>query len=302
MDEVKKVPVMFIHRGAPEYLKKTIVCAKEYKNRVILLGDDSNKKEQTGEWYAMADYNSPFFEEFKRVYRHCSKNSKQFELVCFERYFVLLEFMKREGIRECFMLDSDVLLFGEAAILLTDNFDMGGGVERREANPCVLYWTISALEDFVSFCLEQYVNKERWVILYRAYNSLREGNRRNAIGGISDMLLLKLWVEATEYKCENFFENDMGYVIDGNINCSECVGEYGKKYKMKRGLNVKRYIFKNEIPFLVDYNGKIERVLAIHCQGDAKKYIDLLYDRQFGLSAYYCLCDEVKRKMKLLIT
>lgn len=276
MQKSEKIPAVFIHKGFPDYLKKTVACAKEHHNTTIVLGDQENRKIQADAWYPMADYHSSGFEIFEKTYIHRSTNPVWFELICFERYFVLLEFMKRNDQKACFMIDSDVLLYGDVNSLSCNDFDAGGGIENMFVNPCVLYWHISALEDFVLFCLAQYQNPEKWQVLEKRYLDIKEREPYANIN-ICDMFLLKYWITLTTYKWKNLFAEDATHVIDGNINSPHCADTNEKKYKIMRDLSVKKYTFKDGLPFLIDNRNHKTPVFAIHCQGTAKKYIELLY-------------------------
>lgn len=180
MDRNTKAPVIFIHRGMSKYLRTTVLCAKKCHNKVILLGDDTNKGLE-GDWYSIEKYGSALFEQFRKVYVNLSPNDKGFELVCFERYFVLLEFMKRNSLKEGLVIDSDVLLLINSRILTTTHdFDMAADCEEEsgQANPCVMYWTVGALEQFVQFCLEMYTDEDKLQSLRGIY---RDCKRRHVI-------------------------------------------------------------------------------------------------------------------------
>lgn len=275
----KEIPVIFIHKGFPAYLKKTVACARENQNRVIVLGNDENRKIQTDKWLAMSEFPSTYFKTFKKNYIHRSSNPVWFELVCFERYFILLSFLKKQNIKECFMLDSDVLLFDKITALPVDFIDAGGCSETFTVNPCILYWTVSALEDFVLFCVEQYQNRDKWLALNRRYAGMvKEENHAEL--NLCDMVLLKLWTESTACRWKNFFDESAAYIIDGNLNAAKCSETSAAVYKIKKELSIKKYTFMDQVPFITDTNGKKSRVLAVHCQGTAKTFISSLYARQ----------------------
>lgn len=270
----ERIPVIFVHRGMPKYLRTTILCAKN-NNKVILLGDETNEG-LCEEWYSMQEYSSELFEQFKKVYINLSPNHKRFELVCFERYFILLQFMKRSGINKGIMIDSDVLLLMNCHNLISEHdFEMEADLEEeiKQVNPSVMYWTVTALEKFVRFCLEMYMDKRQSLI--DIYKDCKKRRVIKTQGGVSDMTLLYLWMTNTECKCNSYFLNGRNYFIDGNCNVSE---QSGLKYEMGKILKIKRIRFKKGIPYIVDpYSKKKKRLAAIHCQGQGKKYINLLY-------------------------
>ena len=105
-------PVFFIHRGNPDYLKHSLWQAKQYNERVILLGDRTNAhyKSEGVEHYSIDDY----FEEaktFGKIYQHKSSNPYKYELFCFQRWFVLKAFIAQHKIPLSFYADSDIMLY-----------------------------------------------------------------------------------------------------------------------------------------------------------------------------------------------
>jgi hypothetical protein len=55
-------------------------------------------------------------EEFQRIYEHhSSSKSPEFERFCIERWFYVRNFMRRERLDRCLVIDSDVLLFCDIA-------------------------------------------------------------------------------------------------------------------------------------------------------------------------------------------
>lgn len=285
LEEINNIPVIFIHRGFQEYLKYTISCAEEHHNRVVLLGSKENRN-LTKEWYSISDYTSSLFEQFTKLYMHLSPNSKWFELVCFERYFLLLNFMKRSGINRSIMVDSDVLLFGEIAkIYMADEFDFGCGYDgKEELNPCVLYWNIDALENFVIFCYELYKDRNKRRMILDIYMRRKGEGKLKSEGGVSDMTLLYLWMKSSTYKYKDIFSENLRFFIDGNYNCAK---QKDIRYKMKINREVKKILFIKNWPYVIEEKSKKRRkVVAIHCQGIAKKYVKLLYMRQAHAKRY----------------
>lgn len=281
------IPIIFIHRGLQDYLKYAVVCAKDHQNRVILIGDDENKCVEA-EWCSITEYKSLRFNTFKENYIHLSSNSRWFELLCFERYFVLLEFMKKNKMERCVMMDSDVLLFGKAdEICSSQNFDMGAGFEEKykQVNPCVLYWSIPALEQFVMFCIKAYRNDYTRGSLISIYKKLKKKNIRS-YGGISDMTLLYFWIKVTAYKCNNLFSYELDFFIDGNCSFAE---QNRILYKMRKILKIKKIKFKSKVPYIIDQNMKRKKVIAIHCQGGAKKYMNMFCKGYSCVLLYYII-------------
>ena len=110
-------PIIVLHRGANDYLR---VCLSQAKfsnpnSRVILLGDESNvniAKEAGVEHYLINDYFKQA-QEFQKIYRHYSTNPYDFELFCFQWWFVIGEFIEKNNIDKFLHIDSDVLLYAD---------------------------------------------------------------------------------------------------------------------------------------------------------------------------------------------
>ena len=89
------LPIIFIHKGDSFYLKYALENAKKFnpESRVILIGDKVTEYPKFVEYHEMYDYSSSAL-KFKKVYKHMSTNTEAIERFCFERWFILNEFLK----------------------------------------------------------------------------------------------------------------------------------------------------------------------------------------------------------------
>jgi hypothetical protein len=122
------IPIIFAHRGissmptAPNgsYAYVTIALAQAKKSnprsRVILLGTPYNTSlcPPGTEHHLMSHY-SHGAQAFIPHYRHDSVNSVEYNRFCFERWFILRDFMRDQNIRHCLFLDSDVMLYADVS-------------------------------------------------------------------------------------------------------------------------------------------------------------------------------------------
>ena len=105
------LPIIFIHRGNPTYLKYALKKARETNPdlRIILLGDKTNN------CYSFIEHHHISYgrdaHKFMKIYEHRSILRFNFELFCFLRWFILRDFMKSENITKCVHIDLDVLLY-----------------------------------------------------------------------------------------------------------------------------------------------------------------------------------------------
>ena len=108
------LPIIFIHQSNSDHLKYSLAQAQRSNpsSTIFLLGDSSNDAYEFVEHRSMFDYFSEAA-QFKKIYKHYSTNGSDFELICFQRWFILREFLKTYGIQQCLYLDSDIMLYAD---------------------------------------------------------------------------------------------------------------------------------------------------------------------------------------------
>lgn len=206
------VPIVFIHQGASPHLAHALAQARQSnpQSRVILLGDDANRGYEGVEHHALRDY----FERaaaFAAVYTHHSTHPEAFELICFQRWFALDEFLKAHGLRQCVYLDSDVLLYT----------DVTQDMKKFHRFDFTLCWNMvgcvffvnrrQGLETFCRFAMDLYTKRhpyhyDRMV----AHYAVRQ--RHQLTGGVCDMTALQLYAEI------NFGSvGEASHIIDGAV-------------------------------------------------------------------------------------
>jgi hypothetical protein len=88
--------IIYIHINDSNYLDDIFnITTKNNKCRIILIGDENNKKYSTK--YGIEFYNiNDDREEFK--YDHISVNSYEYEKFCFERWIILSNFIRKHSL------------------------------------------------------------------------------------------------------------------------------------------------------------------------------------------------------------
>ena len=263
-------PIVYIHKWTHKYLEISIQQSLKNNKRVILIWDDKNlsiAKKYNIEHYYFDEFNTS---NFRKYYKHNKPNTNyEFELMCYERWFVLLEVMKKYKINRCLYLDSDILYYW--------NID-------DEFNRIVKYWVYElaypnfswhtayvfsqhALTDFCEFMMKCYTDKEMYKnllnrpLIYQTW--------------ISDMSMFQLY----KYNySENVFDLTKDYwdhiVYDWFINISE----WYKTIFWKKLFLVKR----DKVYFLSQSNKKIE-TKTLHFQMHMKTFMELVYSRRIFL-------------------
>jgi hypothetical protein len=276
-------PLVIIHRGYSSYLKWCLLQARLAGKHVVLIGNESNEKlKKYIDFKSVKQFHSGLFEDFEKVYEHMSTNEYKFELICFERWFVLLDFMEKESLDVVVHLDSDVMLFNDlheivqsfarntlaAYHIPKQTYDENRWIGVSHTS----VWTREGLRLFCEFMVETYSNNKEE--LHNKWNWHHAEARR---GGISDMALLYLFYTKHENEIINLAmsrRNNQGqiYCLDLNINSGENYDQH--EFEMAPSpyfFKIKKIRYQNEqIIGLNFYQKKSVVFESLHCQGKAK--------------------------------
>lgn len=285
---MKKSPIVFVHMGNPKYLKKVIKLSEKYNNQVYLIGDATNKKVCTN-WVDVASLVINDFWVFEKNYIHMSTNRTEFELGCFKRYYLLYAFMKKRNIDSCFMLDSDVCVYKNLGEVNWEKYDVACGVVDNEppntwcASPHSSFWKRDILNNFLYFLNNSY--EKRDFRLEQIWNY----HKKNLInGGVSDMVLLRLWLNDAKPCWKNLAIVEDGEVYDDNVNCT--CNYKDQNYQMRALLfnrKIKKILFRGKRAYFVNENNEKITVNVIHAQGEAKMYISCFAKFRNCIFSYY---------------
>ncbi len=127
---MKNSPIIYCHYGNSKYLKYVFECAKisNPNAEIILLGDPSNKKvaEACGlTHYSLQDYDfGEDLKTFDQVYELIAtaemdayKHGEDWNKFVFRKWFILSNFVAKQGIERFWHFDSDNMIFTELAAL-----------------------------------------------------------------------------------------------------------------------------------------------------------------------------------------
>lgn len=195
MSAHRACPIIVVHNGSPAYLKASLQKASESNagGRVILLGDESNASIGIGEHHRHRDESlQADIPEFHALYQHLSSSQGfDFERFCIERWFLVRNFMRREQLSRCLVIDSDVLLFCDvpAESERLQNFAMtfGRWDAVRNLPHCNFIGCLQGIESFCDYVLETYRDPERLTRLKNA------NHKKLNQFWISDMSLFYDW-------------------------------------------------------------------------------------------------------------
>ncbi len=248
-----EIPVILIHKSNSDYLQHSLWQARQYNQRVLLLGDESNVGQTDAEHHMISDYHEEA-EGFAKIYKHKSTNGYQYELFCFQRWFILKKFMEVNDLQRVFYCDSDVMLYCNVS-------EEYGNYSNCDL--ALFHWSGAASGHCSYFSIDQI----RSFCEYQTYFYLNFEDYENKYPHISDMFVFKAYIiERGISTC------DLETPINNTAFDPIIVSGAGPGYQMRDGM--KDIQWENNQPHC--YNQKIEKTIrfkGLHFQGRAKQYM-----------------------------
>lgn len=263
LDSIDNIPVVFVHYGDAEYLKYTLAQAKTSNpaSIVYLIGDTTNDNYEFIEHHFIDDYTSEA-QKFSALYKHNSPNPYEYELFCFQRWFVLKEFITKNNVKKCLYLDSDVMLYADLAKEHANFRNYDFTLSYRAVAHCNYINTLDTLNNFCRFVLDCYQDK---AIFQRIHDKVQALNKRGYLGGISDMILFNEFVATCPDKIGEISTITGNSTYDGNINFSD-------GFEVEKG--IKNIFWINKQPYGKHIQSdSLIRFNILHFQGSAKNSI-----------------------------
>lgn len=251
------IPVIVTHLGNHEYYRKVIKQAKKYNEKVFAIGDCEPPSN-----YNISDYFQSA-NKFSHFYEHLSTNSRRIELICFQRWFILKDFMENHGIEISFHIDSDVMLYANTDIEY-ENFCQFDFTLSHRCCGSNSFFTLKGLKKFCDFLINFYRNKNSYDYdRIAAHYHTRQ--KHGLPGGVCDMTLLQHYSYLHCGKIGEMMHIINGSTYDHNIN------EPDQYFRMDKG--IKDITFVNGIPHCYqESTGKQIQFRTLHFQGPAKKH------------------------------
>lgn len=266
--------IAIIHLNDSDYLPYTLAQAKisNPQSNIVLIGDDSNKYYHLVE-HESIDHHIDEALDFKEIYKHFNTNPYEYELFCFQRWFILKNFMEANNLDKCLYLDSDVMFYANAIKEQSKFADFDFTLSHATSPHCVFINNINTLKSFCEFVIDIYTHS----FLTNVMESVFQNQIKNDLpGGACDMTAFKEFMNrryANICDTTTIIDNS---TYDHNINLSE-------GFAMRDG---KKYIsFIEEKPF--GYHIASEQAIAFNClhfQGSAKKYVKDYFLRELILT------------------
>ncbi len=277
--------LIFIHRGESWYLYYTVKQARKWNPaaEIVVLTD---QPEHALKPYARILPIGDFFSSaaaFEKVYRHLSFNTRGFELFCFQRWFVLADYIRRHRPDRIVHLDSDILVYARLADefpRLADNDLALVGFQ----GPFSLFLPRPAL--VAEFCAHiTHLFTHEHAELARQYETWKATNPYTAI---SDMHALHDFVARRRLRAADLAQPHHEAAYDNIVH--EADG-----YVTRDGVKALEWLADRPHVRRVSDQALI-RLNTLHCQGPSKaRILDYFRARDFG---YYR--DKATQKLRAL--
>lgn len=254
-------PLIYIHKGYSWYLPLAFSNATaRYGGQVVFIGN------RLARGVARAFGITPYdIEEvghgaknFAASYRHHSSLGQEFELFCIQRWFMLRDFMRANGLDACCYIDSDVLLAADL-----------GGLQERTKDWDLVFTGYSAhvtfvnrliaLERLCDFILKAYADPV-WEARFIEWHQRCVADSGSS--GVSDMTLFHWFHQSHQANVGVYGEIFGESPVD--ITLEDTVG-WKKDCRGFKGL-----FWDGKIPYATKESGERVALTALHHQGRAK--------------------------------
>ncbi len=215
-----------------EYLRYCIEQAQKYNEKVVLLGDESNRQ-WCSDWHHVNEFQSARFDTFAKVFHNFSAYPDSWAVSFFKRFFLIYEYLLKNDYDDCVILDSDILVYVnfseyapfadcDTALEIPANQDLGGAPAgnglRWTACAGISYFKRDALSSFLDYCIDMYANHVDYI--EKKWNAHQT---YHLPGGVGEMSLLYLWTKTLPAeRVLNLLIPYQDTVFDLNMCISEC--------------------------------------------------------------------------------
>jgi hypothetical protein len=256
------LPIVFIHRGASRYLAGSITQARQSNPdaQIFVLGDRYNAGIRLARHFKAADF-SDGAREFRKVYKHLSTHDVEYELFCFERWFLLQSFLRAQALDACLYLDSDVLLYSNATVEARRFVDVDLTPSQNSPH-CMFISRRSAVDRFCAFLIECYTSREAFARLESDFLTLQ---KLKLPGGACDMSAIRLFGILGHGRVADLYTLREGGAFDHAMGDSN-------GFEMENG--IKKIQWRGGLPHCRHQSdGELVRFHTLHFQGSAKRFL-----------------------------
>ncbi len=269
-----EIPIILVHTGDSFYLEPVLRQARTFNpdSHIYLISDASTIHYDYVEHVDISEY-SALADKFKEVYVHMSINPYHYELFCFQRWFVILDFVKKHNIVHFLCIDSDVMLYCN----VEDTFQKWLGYDMvtcLTVGPQYTLFHKESLEKFCSYILSHYTEENQ-------FSEVKEWHKHR---GISDMTFFLYY---SKLPSVSIF--DSATIVDKS--CFDCSLKIPQGFEMQGRL--KKIYWIHGLPYckLLKTN-ELVRLNAFHLQGGVKHRLNryIYQDLPFSKRMWKNIC------------
>ena len=183
------IPCLYIHTSNSYYLDSIFAITRHFnkKNRIILIGDSDNydvAKKYNIEHYLIKDYNEII------PYHHISVNTIDFEKFCFNRWFIIKNFINTHNIKKFVYSDSDNAIIYDFNSIEYNNAFLGNTIV---IVPNLFFCCKETLQKICIYYLDLYnIKYDNFVALIKDLPYITYHNNKPHF---SDMMFLKMAID-----------------------------------------------------------------------------------------------------------
>ncbi|MBT8364134.1 MAG: hypothetical protein KJP23_05465 [Deltaproteobacteria bacterium] len=267
---MSELPIVFLHNTNSDYLKFSLGQAKHSnpQSTVYLIGDDSNNCYDFVEFYSFSNYFQGA-NYFSKIYRHFNTTPYQHELFCFQRWFILHEFLLANKLEMCLYLDSDTLLYVDVTEEQKKFTPFDFTLSFKTCGSIFFLNRVEALADFCQFLTDIYTKKER-LYFDRMLAQYAIFKKNGMAGGACDMTAFDF------YSYDHFGEiGEVSQIIDGSV-FDPGINVPHPGFEMENG--IKKIIWKDAVPYGIQLRTAEEiKFNSLHFQGVTKRFMNQYY-------------------------
>lgn len=287
---MRNIPIIIVHKGDSFYLEPVLKQIRLFNpnNRICLISTKDTAHYDFIEHFLVDDYMQSA-NKFADNYVHLSINPYNYELFCFQRWFVIQEFIKEQNIPFFLCLDSDVLIYCDINEVFNQYLQYDFTI-CKVMGPCFTLFNATSIAQFCDYMASFYLEPQKIPRLEKFYNEVKDG-------GVCDMTMFTWYQqEVSDNVIDLIYPTKEGSCFDGNI--ADSMG-----FEMEKGK--KKIYWMNNLPFgkLLE-TGSLIKFNGLHLQGGAKHQMpsyllndEKLHKMPFSMKIrWYCSTKRLKTR------
>ncbi len=263
-------PIIIIHKGVNEAVLYSLMQAFHSNSwsEIYWITDDERTLAPGATKIPLKDYMASA-DRFAKIYKHCSSKPPEFELFCFQRWFILAEFMTKNDIPSCLHLDSDVLLYSEAEAISAEMQSFEMVVSDNGSPHCAVINSIEAVKTICDQTTSIFTEQEQ----NETFRLVEKYNQKGLMN-LCDMVVINELCQTRRDRFAIASALNLDIVFDHNIQCDDGFVMRGER---------KKITWKKGKPYgQTQKEGNFIRLHCLHFQGGSKSVMADYYHQTRG--------------------